>query len=206
MRNTLGLVAGAGLIFVALFLASGTTTQDTAPRPQVARMIGTVFHQTPTLVPTPLPTRVHLNVLEPSTNDILNLLFQYPYKGMDIVRLGRAVVQPVFLFDAPYDDLVVIGDGAIATDGSRALPAAYGAILVWEYGEYVVEFEHIEWGQTHPTAQLLMGAQGEKVTFIFQNVSLAESTRVALQRRLVVGCYFKWCEVAQESVEPITKP
>lgn len=56
MKNATALGMGIVMIFVALVLASRGNSQDIAPQPQVARVLATEFHTSPTPAPTPTLT------------------------------------------------------------------------------------------------------------------------------------------------------
>ncbi len=56
MKNYLALAIGILLIGVALLVAMGTTNQDDATQPEIARQLATRLHETPTFTPTPTVT------------------------------------------------------------------------------------------------------------------------------------------------------
>ncbi len=52
MRNGLALAFGVALILAALYLAAGSTSQDTRAQPEVAQRLATELHTTPSATPT----------------------------------------------------------------------------------------------------------------------------------------------------------
>jgi hypothetical protein len=123
MKNGVAIVAGVLIILAASFIAAGTSIQDKTPRPQLAQMMATAFHVTPSatphpaFIPIPTATPLHIKQVDPSTQDILNLLFQYPYRGAYIIPSPSKLSVRRLDFDALAPTLIITGDEATTTDG-----------------------------------------------------------------------------------------
>ena len=134
MKNELAIVAGLLMILAASFIAAGTSSQDTTPRPQLAQALATTFHVTPSATPrptlTPIPTVTPLRVSEPvpSDQEILEFLFQYPYWGAYIIPSPSKLSVQQLVLDTPTPTLIIAGNGATATNGYESYHAAFGAV------------------------------------------------------------------------------
>ncbi len=174
MNNKLALGAGIILIVAALWIAAGTTNQDNAPRPPVAQRMATAFHETPsptplpTETPIPTPTPILVRHLNPTAQEIVTFLFQYPHEG-SYMYMSPAEVRIEPRADAAVPTLIVTGEGALLLSDGRLLPGALGAILVWENGAYQVKYRHVEYGYEDARVMTSLSANGQ-VTFAYHLV------------------------------------
>jgi hypothetical protein len=152
MKNVIALGIGMALILAAILLAAGTTSRDVAPRPEVARVFATELHATPsatptaTMTPTVTPTPLHLTRPEPEAQEVLAKLFQYPYQGTTIGTSSARVDMHWLYLNGGTRRLIVTGDRVMAGRGMHVASGAFGAVMVWENGEYVVNFLRVVLG------------------------------------------------------------
>ena len=203
MNRGLALVVGMAAMIVALVLAAGSSSQDSASRPEAALVMATVLHQKPsvtptvTLTPSPTPTALHLNRSRPSSQEILGLLFQYPQQGSFITPRAGTAVDRVRVPNEPLDALIVTGNGTSANHLGRNAPVAFGAVLLWVNDEYVVAFKHIEVGRSDARVIAWTLPGESEIWFLFQDVE-AGSNRT-LRRTYVLSCAFGQCRVIDVS-------
>lgn len=205
MHRGLALMIGLAAMIVALVLAAGSSSQDSAPRPELALAMATSLHQKPsatptdtatpteTLTPSPTPTALHLTRSQPSEQEILALLFQYPQQGSVITPRSGAAVDRVRVPNEPLDALVVTGNGTGAILSGRNAPVAFGAVLLWVRDEYVVAFKHVEIGRSDARVIAWTLPGESQIWFLFQDVE-AGSNRT-LRRTYVLSCAFGQCRV-----------
>jgi hypothetical protein len=192
MKNGLVIVVGVLMIVAASFLAAGTSSQDNTLRPQLAQVMATAFHVTPSATPrptfSPIPTATPLRItqVDPRAQELLAVLFQYPYQGASIITSqARLEVERLEANDSPAT-LVLAGDGATAADGMHRFPAAFGAVLAWQDGEYVVKFKHVELGHQDALVSVAVSESG-RVNFVFQDIFIgAHEMGGGFQRTIIV--------------------
>ncbi len=144
MKNEFALIVGLVLIVVALFIAMGSTNQDTAPRPQVAQVLATEFHLTPTaappptLTPAPAPTPLRVSDPNPSAQELLAFLFQYPYQSTQ-VSASDARISTRAVDEQGTHFLLVTGQ-RLLVDNSPGIFGTFGAVLAWQAGQYQIRF------------------------------------------------------------------
>ncbi len=152
MKNVVALGIGMALILAALLIASGTTSQDMAPRPEVARVFATELQAPPsatptaTITPTVTPTSLHLTRPEPEAQEVLAKLFQYPYQGTTLGTSNARVNMQWLYLDRGTRQLIVTGDRVMARRGMHVASGAFGAVMLWENGEFGVEFLRVVLG------------------------------------------------------------
>jgi hypothetical protein len=192
MKNELAIVTGVLMILAASFIAAGTSSQDHAPRPHLAQVMATALHVTPSTTPrptfTPIPTAtpLHITRLDPSRQDILNLLFQYSYRGAHIITSPSNLSVQRLDLDAHAPILIITGGSAEATDGLQVYPAAFGAVLAWEDSEYVVKFKHVEFGHLDALVSVSV-SQSDRFNFVFQDIFIgAREMGGGFQRTIVL--------------------
>lgn len=211
MKNLVALALGIVAMIAALIVAAGTTNQDVAPRPQAALAIATAFHVTPsatptstdtpgpTSTPTVTPTPLHLTNSNPSGQEILSLLFQYPVNGSLVTPGPNVSVEQVPFAGAPENTLVVMGEGARSLYHGRQVPVAYGAVLLRLDGEYVVAFEHAEFGHRDVHVIYSVDSDNGQVRFIFQDIGIDSTGSRELRRYFTVSCTATECKVTHSS-------
>jgi hypothetical protein len=152
MKNVVALGIGLALILAAILMAAGTSSQDMAPRPEVARVLATELHNAPTATPTATatptvtPTPLHLTRPEPGAQEVLAKLFQYPYQGTSLGTSNARVYMQWLYLNGGTRRLIVTGDRVTAGRGMHVASGAFGAVMVWEKGEYSVEFLRVVLG------------------------------------------------------------
>lgn len=212
MKSIVALGLGILAIIVALMLASGTTNQDSEQRPVVGLAMATALHATPSATPTktatlsptftpaPTPTRIHLTVTAPDSQDILALLFQYPQQGSVVIPGESIAIEPAQVPGSLHEMLIVTGEGAQARHQGRDVPAAYGAVLLWVNQEYVVAFEHVEFGHTAARVNYSVTPDTGKILFLFQDIGIDFKSSIELRRFFTVSCSQGKCDVIYTSV------
>ncbi len=205
MNRGLALVVGLAALIVAFVLAARSSSQDTAPRPEAALVMATALHQKPsatptdtatptvTLTPSPTPTALHLNRSQPSEQEILEFLFQYPQQGSLITPSAGAAVDRVRVPNESLDAMIVTGIGTDANYLGRSAPIAFGAVLLWVNEEYVVAFKHVEVGGSDARVIAWTSPGESQIWFMFQEIE-AGSNRT-LRRTYVLSCAFGQCRV-----------
>jgi hypothetical protein len=181
------------MILAASFIVAGTSRQDNAPRPQLAQVVATAFHVTPSATPrptfTPIPTATPRRItrLEPSTQEILDFLFQYPYGGAyTIPSPSKLSVQRLDL-DALAPTLIITGDGAEATDGLQVYPAAFGAVLSWDNEGYARKFLRVQFGHREAQVSVSISPDG-RIVFTLRDIGNgAGGVRVVSQQTIVLN-------------------
>ncbi len=144
MKNELALGIGLVLIVVALFIAMGSTDQDTAPRPHVAQVLATEFHVTPspvpppTFTPAPSPTPLRVSDPNPSAQELLAFIFQYPYQNTQVTP-SKARINTRTLDEQGTRLLLVTGQRLLVTN-SPGIFGTFGAVLAWQAGQYQIRF------------------------------------------------------------------
>jgi hypothetical protein len=211
MNKAVALTVGVATITVALFLAAGSSSRDSSPRPEAALVMATVFHQTPSATPTdsatptltftplPTPTALHLKITQPGSQDILALLFQYPQQGSFIAPRPEVAVDRVRVPDEPHDILIASGNGAAANHLGRIAPVAFGAVLLWVKEEYVVAFRHVEFGRSDARVISWTTPGDPEIWFVFQDVAIEAGNVRTLRRTFVLSCAFGQCKVIESS-------
>jgi hypothetical protein len=209
MKNLLALALGIVAIIAALVVASGTTNQDSAPRPGVALVMATALHVTPSATPIdtatprptvtlgPTPTPLHLRNSQPTGQEILALLFQYPQEGSQVTPLPEVAIDRIQISDEPYELLIVTGNGGQAIHQGRLAPIAYGAVLTWEKNEYVVSFEHVEFGHRNAAVIYSLGPDDGEIRFVFQDIGLDPNSSRELRRFFTLSCSSGLCKVIE---------
>jgi hypothetical protein len=208
MKNRRGLWLGIALVVGAIFLAA-RASDDNASRPAIAQVVASALHSTPTSLPTATPTPFRLTENEPTTEQLIRLLFQSPYRGAVVVanpQHASIVALPVFpknpkdaRIHMPLNYAVVItGEDAMASDGARVYPAAFGAVLLWRAGEYAVEFQHVEFGRGAAHVSVVVNNDVEPnertVAFTFRNVD-EDASEVEFRRVFILRCPLDGCEI-----------
>jgi hypothetical protein len=186
MKNAIAIGIGIALIAAALFVAAGTTNQDTAQRPQVAQAFATELHTLPsatptaTLTPTITPTPLHITRPDPNAQELLALLFQYPYRGTSIgISRARVNAEPLNL-DGGSRGLIVTGDRVMAGRGLQVASGAFGSLLVWENGEYVVKALQVYLGHGDMLVSYSSSPSGA-IVFRFRSAALNDEDAIRLQ-------------------------
>jgi hypothetical protein len=186
MKNAIAIGFGMALIAAALFVAAGTTNQDMALQPQVAQVFATELHLTPsatptaTATPTVTPTPLHITRLDPNAREILALLFQYPYRGTTIgTSRARVTTEPLYL-NGDSRSLIVMGDRVMAGRGLQVASGAFGALLVWENGEYVVKALQVYLGHGDMLVSFSASPSGA-IVFRFRSAALNDEDAIRLQ-------------------------
>jgi hypothetical protein len=193
MKNGVAIVAGVLMILVASFIVAGTSSQDNTTRSQLAQVMATAFHVTPSATPrptfTPIPTATPRRIAElfPSAQDILNLLFQYPYSGAYIIpSLSKLSVQRLDL-DVLAPTLIITGDEATATDGHRSYPAAFGAVLSWNNEGYARKFLRVQFGHRDAQVSVPM-SPNRRIVFAFRDIGIgAREVRIVSEQTVVLN-------------------
>lgn len=211
MKNLLALAVGIVAIIAALVVASGTTNQDTAPRPEAALAIATAFHVTPsatptstatpgpTSTPTVTPTPLHLTKSNPTGEEILSLLFQYPVNGSLVTPGPTISVEPLPVAGGAENLLVVMGEGAQSIYHGHKVPVAYGAVLIRLGGEYVIAFEHAEFGHRDVHVIYSIDPDNGQVRFMFQDLGIDPIGSRELRRFFTVSCTATECKLIRTS-------
>jgi hypothetical protein len=186
MKNAIAIGFGMALIAAALFVAAGTTNQDTVRQPKVALVFATELHTTPsatptaTVTPTAPPTPLHVTSLDPNTREVMGLLFQYPYRGTSI-GTSRARVNIVPLDLNGYTRcLIVTGDRVMAGRGLQVASGAFGALLGWENGEYIVKGLQVYLGHGDMLVSFTASPSGT-IVFRFRSAALDDAQAVRMQ-------------------------
>jgi hypothetical protein len=212
VKNLAALAVGTVIIIVALAVASGTTNQDRAERPDLAFAMATALHSTPSATPTdtstPLPTYtpgptvtpLHLQDSNPTSREILALLFQYPQDGSAVTPSPTVGIDRVPLAHEPHDLLIVTGDGGQAVHQGRKAPVAYGAVLSWQSGEYFVAFEHVEFGHRNASVIYALGPDEGEIRFVFQDIGIDPGSSRELRRLFTISCASGPCVVVDTAV------
>lgn len=207
VRNLFAIAVGIVAMVAALVVASGTTSQDTAPRPQAALVMATSFHVTPSATPTDTatpgptftpsltPTPLHLTDIHPSSEQILSLLFQYPEQGSMVTPGPDNSVEQVPLVGTGQDILVVMGEGGQSYYHGRRVPVAYGAILLWVNDEYSIAFEHAEFGHRDARVIYSVDPDNGQIRFMFQDIGVDSNSSRELRRFFTVSCTPVQCKV-----------
>lgn len=191
MKNGLAIVAGVLMILAACFIASGTSSQDTAPRPQLAQALATTFHVTPSATPrptfAPVPTATPRRIAEryPSNQEILDLLFQYPYWGAYIIPSTSGLSVQRLVLDTATPILIIAGNGATATDGYESYPAAFGAALAWGSEGYARKFLRVQSGLRGAQVSVSITPSG-RIVFVFQEIGGGPGIATILSQQTVV--------------------
>ncbi len=191
MKNSVAIGIGIALILAALLLAAGTTNRDTSLRPQVAQVFATELHRTPSITPTAsvtptaTPTLLHITRPDPGAQEVLALLFQYPYRGTFIeTSRARVGTQPLYL-EGGARSLIVTGDRVTAGRGLQVASGAFGALLVWENGEYVVKSLQVLLGHGDMLVSYSASPSGT-VVFRFRSLALNAEDAVRLQHTFIL--------------------
>ena len=175
MKNGIAIVAGVLMILAAFFIAAGTSSQDTSPRPQLAQALATTFYTTPsatrraTLTPIPAATPLRITQLDPSDQEILDLLFQYPYWGAYIIPSPAKLSLQRLVLDTPTSILIIAGNGATATDGHESYPAAFGAVFAWGSEGYARKFLRVQFGVKGAQVSVSISPNG-RIVFGFREI------------------------------------
>lgn len=175
MKNGVALLSGALMILAALFLAAGASSQDHTPRPQIAQALATDLHVTPSATPrptfTPIPTATPLRLTrpDPSDQEILDSLFQYPYWRAYIIPSPTHLSVHRLQVDGLAPALIIAGDGATATDGYQVYPAAFGAVLTRDGEGYVRKFLRVQFGHRDAQVSASISPQG-RIVFTFRDL------------------------------------
>jgi hypothetical protein len=191
MKNGLAIAAGVLMILAACFVALGTSTQDTTPRPRLAQVLGTTFHVTPSATPpptfTPVPTATPRRIAEryPSNQEILDSLFQYPYWGAYIIPSISGLSVQRLVLDTGTPILIIAGSGATATDGYESYPAAFGAVLAWGIEGYARKFLRVQSGREGAGVSVSISPNG-RIVFIFQEIGDGPVVAKVVSQRTVV--------------------
>ncbi len=163
------------MILAASFIAAGTSSQDNTPRPQLAQVMATAFHVTPSATPrptfTPIPTPAPLRItrVDPSNQEILDFLFQYPYWGAYIIPSRSKLSVERLDIDSLAPALIITGDGAEATDGFQVCPAAFGAVLSWDNEGYARKFLRVQFGHRDAQVSVSISPDG-RIVFTFRDI------------------------------------
>jgi hypothetical protein len=208
MRNKLWFLAGIASLLVALYLAVPPSNQDRIARPQAAVALATAFHVTPSprptpaITPKPLPTPLLYTLPTPTPLAILDMLFHSPYRGASIAASPeRMIVRTVHTYYLGQDEIVVAGDRATATAGNQVLPAAFGAILVWDHGRYVVGFEHVEVDEIEAWVSMSITPETGQVQFLFRDGGPGK-VEAANWHTYLVECLVDSCQVINSPAGP----
>lgn len=191
MKNEFAIAAGVLMVLAALLLASGTSTQDTTPRPQVAQVLATTLHLTPSATPvptfTPIPTATPRQLTErnPSNQEILDLLFQYPIWGAYIIPSAGGLSVQRFDLDSGTPILVIAGQGATGTDGIESFPAAFGAVLAWSGQGYSRKFFRVQFGLAGAQVSVSV-SPNERIVFIFREIGGGPAWATTVSQQTVV--------------------
>lgn len=191
MRQIVALGIGIVLIALAMILAAGTTSRDTAPRPKAALAIETEIHSTPsrtpraTGTPTVTPTPMHLTATDPDTQQVLAKLFQYPYRGTVIGTSGARVELQRPFSDGDLDRLVVTGDRVMAGRGLHVASGAFAAVMVREKGEYTLKFLRVVLGKGDMSVRLSAAPSG-LVVFRFSRGEMSPRAVAPVEHTFVV--------------------
>lgn len=179
MKNLIALAIGLALISAAIITAAGTTSQDIAVRPQVARALATDLHTTPsatpTAPPTPTasPTPIRLTEPEPQPELVLAKLFQYPYEGTVLNTTAARVNSQQLDFEHGAPRLILTGDRLTTGRGMQVASGAFAAVMSWQNGEYVTRFLHVVLG--HGFMQVWPSSSPDG-TLVFRFSSLGEQS------------------------------
>ncbi len=181
------------MILAASFIAAGTSSQANTPRLQLAQMMATAFHVTPSATPrptfTPIPTATPLRIthLDPSDQEILDFLFQYPYWGAYIIPSPSKLSVQRFDLDAHAPTLIITGDGAEGTDGFQVYPAAFGAVLSWGSEGYARKFLRVQFGHREAQVSVSISPDG-RIVFTFRDIGNGSGgVRVVSQQTIVLN-------------------
>lgn len=217
MKNLVALALGILAIMVALFVASGTTNRDSVARPEAALAFATAFHATPSSTPRPsvtpmlsptpeptetlgpTPTPLHLKSVQPTSQEILALMFQYPQGGSVVTPGPSVTVERVRIDQGANDILIVTGDGGKAIHQGRVAPVAYGAVLVWSDEEFVISFEHVEFGHRNAAVVYTLSQDQSEIRFVFQDTGIDPGSNRELRRYYTLSCRSGRCSVIDSS-------
>ncbi len=191
MKHSFALALGAALILAALALGANTAVQDVAPRPQAALAFATELHARPTppptvtRTPTATPTPLRLDRPEPTAEQVLAKVFQYPYQGTSLGISGaRIKLEPLELNDGRRG-LIATGDRVTAGRGMHVASGAFGAILLWDRDEYAVRFLRVVLGHGDMTVTLATSPDGA-VGFRFAALGLVAEDESRLTHIYIV--------------------
>jgi hypothetical protein len=186
MRRALALSFGVATILAAFLLAMGTPNPTLSPEAATAQVLATVLHQTTTPAPLPTlaPTAVHLTSHTPTDGQITSLLAQSSDRGVFLGPSHPVILDRLPLRQQGIEMLVVAGDDTTASNGRWEIPAAFGAILVWERAEYTVKFLRIEHGDT--TARVEASLLKDGVMFHFYDMGRNGRDDLQAQRSVIV--------------------
>lgn len=132
MKNALAWAIGLLLIAVAIFLAAGSSNQDTTPQPQVARVLATTFHTTPSPTPTITPISTGTPTLTPvptvtaipgwiRLNTVDMQLLVPPALAGELIHVVPSVQQ--------RENGSILDEAIITCPDCKALPAAAGGFI-----------------------------------------------------------------------------
>jgi hypothetical protein len=134
---------------------------------------------------------------QPSSQEILALLFQYPQDGSAVTPSPVVGIDRIAIPGEPHDLLIVTGDGGRAVHQGRLAPVAYGALLMWQGNEYVVAFEHVEFGHRNASVIYALGPDEGEIRFLFQDIGIDPSTSRELRRFFTLSCGSDRCIVVE---------
>lgn len=190
MKNAIAIGIGMALIAAAVFVAARTTNQDIVQQPQVAQVLATELHTTPsatptaTVTPTATPTPIHITTPNPTTQEVLALLFQYPYEDTPIdASRARARIEVVYLdvyTDGRTRCLIVTGDRVTAGRGLQVASGAFAALLMLENDEYVVKALQVYLGHGDMLVSYSASPSGD-IVFRFRSAALSDEQAILFQ-------------------------
>ncbi len=193
MRHRAGLIIGIGFILVAFWMALGTSNQDAAPRPPSALALATRFHSTPS--PTSPPTATP-RPPTPTPGQIMNLIFNTPPQTMyRVIPPKNLTIRAVHSYYLGQDELVVTGDRTRFYMEGQFLPAAFGAVLTWDHGQYAVKFSHLLLGRQGATVTLSVTPENGEILFIFDDIGPGGNGASTIEHAYHVNCFIGTCQV-----------
>ncbi len=202
MRHRAGLIIGIGFILVAFWMALGASNQDTAPRPPSALALATQFHLTPsptsppTATPRPIPSPLPSPPPTPTTDQIMDLIFNTPPQTMyRVIPPENLTIRAVHSYYLGQDELIVTGDRTRFYMEGQFLPAAFGAVLMWDHGQYAVKFSHLLLGRQGATVTLSMTPENGVTIFFFDDIGPGGNGASTIEHAYHVDCFIGTCQV-----------
>ncbi len=132
----------------------------------------------------------------PTTGQIMDLIFNTPPQTMyRVIPPENLTIRTVHSIYFGQDELVVTGDHTLFFMEGQFLPAAFGAILMWDHGQYTVKFSHLLLGRQDAEVTLFLTPENGEAVFFFNDIGPGGNGASTIEHAYHVDCFIDTCQV-----------